>query len=205
MQQDIILKIKEDFNKSLISTKNIIPDFSFIDKNSINSIVFNDNRQYPFYYHFGKHFKSKSMVDVGVGLGINSCCYLKSSNDCEFVGFRNKKEGEFYPLNIAYKNIKRYLKKDFVLYNGHIYDDPFLAYVNLKKYDFILVSDKLTYYDGMEVLEFFWDKMIDHGIILVDYINDKESNKEFFNNFAKVKQRETLHFDTRYGIGIIEK
>ena len=50
-------------------------------------------------------------------------------------------------------------------------------------------------------LKFLWNCLRLEGLLVADYIN----SHDVFHEFCRVSNREPVIFDTRYGIGIIEK
>jgi hypothetical protein len=42
------------------------------------------------------------------------------------------------------------------------------------------------------------------GLLVVDYINDK-GTRQVFDKFCRVKNREPVIFNTRYGVGMVNR
>ena len=202
-------KLKSDLESDLasqrVSSKILLNKFILLDEDSKKTMAYTDPKYMPFYYYLGKIIQAKNIVEIGFNLGLSSGCFLQGSTDVEnLLVFQQKSKEEYYP-RLAYKNIKNIYKKGFYYYYGNVVDEEFTKKLNLFKWDVIIVNEQLEYDAMLLYFDVAWQHLCVGGLIVSDYVNKKDSVKEAFDNFCKIKNRKCIKLDTRYGIGIVER
>lgn len=191
----MLTELNNDLDKKLISSEVLLNNFVVINEHDRKSAIYTDIRHFPFYYHLGKYLKPKSMLDLSLGLGFYSGCFLKSCKTVEnFVGFNSKGLNE----NFALKNIRRTYKKHISIHIGGLYDKEFPKSLG---FDVILINESYDFTIIKDYLAFAWNILNDDGYIIINHIRGNKA----FDDFVKCNNRIPEVFDTRYGVGIVQK
>lgn len=195
--EDIFKILKHNFENKNISTNVIIPNIKTINNLSKNSPAFTDPKYLPFYYRLGCEIKPKSVIQIGSNMGLVGACFLKGCDTVEnwtCIDINNNH------TNIIKSNL---LKKYYLsIKNLFIIDD--IKKIELKeKYDLAFLTENLDhiFYD---CLMYLWDNTKSNGVLVVDFIFEKNID-EIFKNFCEVKNLNPFLFNTRYGTGILVK
>jgi hypothetical protein len=198
--KDLDLKLKNQ----LISSRVLLDKLRLVDESSRKSGQYQDPLYLPFYYHMGKYIAPKSILQIGLNLGLEICCFLQGSKSPQyFFAFQNN-DGSFYSERLAFSNIKDISKKiNKEFYYGSIFDDEFLS--KLKNFDLILITEKNNFDKIMDALNIFWNNLNLDGFLVVDYLDYDKKIKKIFLDFCKTKNREGIVYETRYGVGIVQK
>jgi len=194
-----------DLSKQLINSKVLLQDFILADESSRKSSSYSDPTFAPFYYYLGKYVMPKSMLCVGLRLGLLTGCFLKSCKTVEDILAVEKVKESYYSPRIARKNIKNNYKGNFEF---QMFDssDSFESVISKKNYDIVIVDEEFDYDKGRILLDMVWNKLSDDGIIVMEYLSGVEKNNGIiFEDFAKVHNRDVVNFKTRYKVGIIRK
>jgi len=202
------LSFENELNKKiksqLISPKVLLDKLRLFDEESRKSSQYQDPTYLPFYFYLSRFLFPKSILQIGLNLGLEICCFLYGNKDVEsFFGFQSSNDN-FYSERLAFSNIKDITKKiktDY--YYGKIYDNLFLQ--KAKSFDLILLTEKSNFDQIKESVEMCWEKLNMDGYLVMDYLNyDKKINK-IFMDFCKSKNTDGFVFKTRYGTGILRK
>jgi hypothetical protein len=196
--EEFFQKIKDKFEKSNISTINIIPKIKLADISSKLSPAFNDPKYLPFYYKLGSELAPSNVLQIGSSLGLIAAVFTKSCKTVEdwFI-VDNKKRN----LNIVDCNVKlNYnLKTNYIFLDNQKLEDQ-----TFKKFDLLLITEDFEAKDLKKFLFYFWDFLNFDSFLVVDFLF-KEDKKNIFLDFCSVKNRSGFFLDTRYKIGIIKK
>lgn len=202
--QDFSKDLDKKLNNQLISSRVLLDKLRLVDDISRKSGQYQDPLYLPFYFHIGKFINPKSILQVGLNLGLEMCCFLQGNKSPSyFLGFQNN-DGNFYSERLAFSNIKDISKKiklDF--YHGSLLDKDFLS--KLINFDLIMITEKSNFDKIMEALDVCWNKLNLDGFLVVDYLDYDKKIKKIFLDFCKVKNREGFVYKTRYGVGIVQK
>jgi hypothetical protein len=202
--QDFSKDLDKKLNNQLISSRVLLDKLRLVDDISRKSGQYQDPLYLPFYFHIGKFVNPNSVLQVGLNLGLEMCCFLQGNkNPSYFLGFQNN-DGNFYSERLAFSNIKDISKKiklDF--YHGSLLDNDFL--LKLINFDLIMITEKSNFDKIMEALDVCWNKLNLDGFLVVDYLDYDKKIKKIFLDFCKVKNREGFVYKTRYGAGIVQK
>ena len=77
--------------------------------------------------------------------------------------------------------------------------------VHSKKWDLIMVNERILYDTHLECLEILWPFLSSGGLLVVDRVVSDKSAKDSFSNFCNIKNRDPFVIKTRYGVGIVQK
>lgn len=204
MLDDLRSNIEKGLRKNAISSKVLLSRVRLLEEKSKETGAYKDPLYFPFYYFLGKFISPKNMIDIGVGLGIASSCFLKSCKSVEsFVGFQEKAD-VFYNLNLAKKNIQDSYRKKMDFYCGSIVDEPFEAIKKIQ-WDLVLINEEQSYDKHLAYLEYIWNSVALGGLIVIDKVCTHLPCNKSFNDFCKIKNRKGVVLKTRYGHGILQK
>lgn len=171
-------KVEQSFRKGLVNTNLLLAHAKLLTTNSNNSLEFLDKKYLPFYYHLGKYTDPISVIQVKPKLGLPALCFLQGCSTVEswvVVGNFDR----FISANISQKT-----KLEFVEQSN-------------RKYDMAFVSESFDKSD----LDLLWSSLKDEGLLVADYINEST----VFFEFGDIHSRDVIKFDTRYGVGLIQK
>ena len=167
-----------------------------MDSSSKSAGDYNDVRYLPFYYHLGKQSSAKTVCQIGPKLGLVGACFLKS---CETVDSWTIVDNKHNNCQITTSNLKlnsNFYKKtfcDFVFYSTL---DEIKSF-----YDICFITESFEKTVCFNYMEFMWESLSSEGLLVVDYITSNNA----FHEFCRVKNREPMIFNTRYGVGIVQK
>ena len=198
-------EINTALNKQLISSRILLHNFRLIDENSRKSGAYQDSRYIPFYYHLGKHISPKSVLEIGFRLGLNSGTFFKSCKTVEhFLSFQPKEEG-FYSENLAKANVKDSYRGELDFHLGQIEDVSFESKLSKREWDLALINEEKGYDEHRRYLDMIWPFVKLGGYVVKDFVTSHKPAKTAFIDFCKIVDRKPIMFETRYGVGTIQK
>lgn len=202
--KDFSKDLDKKLKLQLISSRVLLDKLRLVDESSRKSGQYQDPLYLPFYFHMGKFMNPKAVLQIGLNLGLEFCCFLQGNKTPNyFFAFQNN-DGNFYSERLAFSNIKDISKKvKTQFYYGSILDEDFLS--KLINFDLILITEKSNFDKIMDALNICWNKLNLDGFLVVDYLNYDKKIKKIFLDFCKVKNREGFVYETRYGVGIVQK
>ena len=100
--EEFFQKIKDKFEKSNISTINIIPKIKLADISSKLSPAFNDPKYLPFYYKLGSELAPSNVLQIGSSLGLIAAVFTKSCKTVEDWFIVDNKKRNFRNLKIRF-------------------------------------------------------------------------------------------------------
>jgi hypothetical protein len=197
--QILQLELQEDLKKQTISSKALLGTFRLLTDNSRLTGAYQDSSYFPLYYYLGKRINAKNLIEWNFNLGLYSGCFLKGNNTVENIFAFHEKTEEFYSSRIGVSNIKNHYHKKFDICEGTIEE----AQEGLGKdsWDVAIVNGEVSYKEQISRLNILWEHISPDGLIVVDYIGSNCG----FEDFCRIKNRVPIIFNTRYGIGIIQK
>ena len=199
----LLSKLNADLLSKKVSGRILLDRFRVIDEDSRKTAPYLSDNYATTYYHLGKYIEPKSVVEIGFDLGLLSACFLTSCKSVEnFLGFKEASK-DFASIRLGKKNIRLVFKKDADYYIGKLYDKEFDEKINL--HELIILNIEQNYDKHLEYLDFMWEHLKEHGIIVAEYINRHTPAKEAFIAFCESKNREYIQIPTRYGTGICQK
>lgn len=202
---DFKSRLTTDLDRQLVSSRVLLQRFVFIDESSRRTAAYTDPRFTPFYYHLGKYVQPKKLLCVGLRLGLLPGCFLKSCKSVEnILAIESQKDAYFSP-RLGLKNIRQNFKGDlrFKTNSWEVPSDktPF----NDDVWDVTIVDEELDYDICRIVLDKIWENTVEGGLIVMDYLESTKPNGRAFRDFAKIHNRESVEFNTRYKVGVVEK
>lgn len=202
---EIFNSLNKKLKSQIINPRILLDKLRLISEDSRKSSQYQDPNYLPFYYYLSKFIFPKNIVHIGLDLALPSCCFLQGSKTVESILCFQKKKENFYSPRLAISNIKDVKGKKFEIdyYFGNINDVEFVKKLE-KNFDFFLITEKFNNDEINELLDMCWQYLSLDGFIVVDHVGEK-SKKEIFSSFCKGKNRDFLKFDTRYGIGLVQK
>lgn len=197
-------ELSRKIKNQLISSKILLDKLRLVDEDSRKSSQYQDPTYLPFYFHLAKFINPRSILQIGLNLGLEICCFLQGNKDVDsFFGFQNS-DDDFYSERLALSNIKDITKKiNLDYYYGKTHDSKFLQ--KTKNFDLIIITEKTKFDEIRESIEICWDKLNIDGYLVMDYLNYDKKINGIFSDFCKSKNRDQSIFKTRYGIGIVRK
>lgn len=194
------LELKRKLDLSAIGTNVLLSNVKLLDLNSVQTAAFRDARYFPFYYHLGSQVSPQRVVQVGPKLGLPAACFVQK---CKTVESWTIIDEANLPRAMISANIEKFLKKNksFTLVWFYSTNDTSM----LENYDLALLTEEYEKEQHTAYMKKLWDWLKPGGLLVVDYITMNETVRGSFHDFCRVKNREPVIFDTRYGTGIITK
>lgn len=182
--------LQSKLSNPTIHSKQLLSKVVFFDKKCSE---FTDPRHLPFYYHLGKMSKSKSLFHIDALSALEDVCFIQGAGSDYWVNY-DMSLNIF--SNLASKNVKRYC-------------DKVVSCTNVQNFENYLSNGFDAIITNIEYLEQFrdsiWFNLFHGGLLIVDNIYTNEDGKIKFSDFARSVSRKPTFFETRYGIGIVER
>jgi predicted O-methyltransferase YrrM len=191
--------------KHILPSHILLDRFRVIEESSRQSSAYTDPTYIPFYYYLGEVYKPQKILEMGVRLGLESGCFLKSCKSVvKFLAFQEK-PAEFYSIRIAKSNIRDVYRGDFDSHVGSLHDQAFLDKLDQEKWDLAIVNEEESLDRHLECLDLLWQQIAPEGLIVMDYIDRHPHSGQAFHGFCKSRNRVPITFQTRYGVGVVQK
>ena len=193
-----VQKIKDKLERGMPPSI-LLGSARFINSDARNSSELTDPRYLPFYYYLGSQCRPRCVLQIGSKLGLPGLCFLQSCKTVEAWSILDlKNDSPVYSSTIV-GNTCRFLRGQC----SYIVDEPTRLQHKIcsKNWDLILVLDENGPNEYMNVM---WDHLATEGLLVVDYIF-RDSIGESFHTFCRVKNRVPVVFETRHGVGIVER
>jgi predicted O-methyltransferase YrrM len=194
--------LQSKLDNHFISSSVLLGKCKLIDSTSQEAPAFSDPRYFPFYYYLGTQVSPKSVLQIGAKLGLIGACFNQGCKTVEKWLAMDAYEGR-PPANIIESNLKMFgkAKVGFMLLNNSLLDmNSNLDY----SIDLGLLTEKYDKEKTRKYMEFLWRHLKPEGLLVVDYIHD-DTVRSSFDDFSRVKNREPVVFNTRYGVGIVTR
>lgn len=199
-------KLREILRKQPMPPRVLLDRLRLLDENSRKTSQYQDPNYLPFYYHLSKFFTPKSLMDVGLDLGLPLCCFLAGCRSAEGAVLFQRRDKNFYSPRIAMSNIRDVSPRGFKTEFHHgIISDADLDAKMSGGLDLVLVTGSFGADEMREILDVCWGRMRLDGVLVADRVNSDRKVGEVFKDFCKVQNRPCIVFDTRYGNGMTQK
>lgn len=187
--------IQRQIDSGIINSPLLLSGSKLLLESNRQSADYLDKNYFPFYYHLGKQIEPKHVLQIGTKLGLVGFCFLKSCKSVDSWTFFDKQDN--VTSNIVSANLKfnKQIKTSYYPLNEQSFKK-----VSDEKFDVCFLSENFNS-DNFGYLDFLWSVIKGEGLLVVDYIN----LGDFFYDFCRVKNRKPIVFNTRYGVGIVER
>ena len=202
--------IKEKLAKGLVRSSQLLATSRFLQADARESQEYQDPTYFPFYFYLGQQLQSEHILQVGSRLGLVGACFLQGCRTVEdWLSID-------VPIN-EHKHLAGVVKGNLQRHCGGLVNAMYMdasaetltkgiALNNPGNYsaDTVFVSERFDPGVFKIALDLGWLCLKSGGILIADYINSDELSP-VFASFCRVKNRESLKFDTRYGVGIVRR
>jgi hypothetical protein len=202
--------IREKLAKGLVRSSHLLATSRFLQSNVNQSPEYQDPTYFPFYFYLGQQLQSENILQIGSRLGLVGACFLQGCRTVEnWLSIDVPINEHKHLAGLVKGNIQRHCgglvnvmymdAKAEILLEG-------VSRNNNSDYsvDTVFVSEKFDPSVFKAALDFGWYSLKSGGILIADYISSDEL-LPVFTSFCRVKNRESLNFETRYGVGIVRR
>lgn len=189
--------LKSKITNSFMRSETLLGMVKILDRSSRETPAYNDPKYLPFYYHLGTQCTPKRVIQVGSKLGLIGACFSQGCKTIErWLAIDEYSDNP--PHNIILSNLRMYSEANIAyrLFDNGLFVD--------NDADLCLLTEKYSLAATERYIELLWKSLRSEGLLVVDYIHD-EATKKSFTEFCKVRNREPVLFDTRYGLGVVNK
>lgn len=198
----MINELKQDLKNRYVDHRALLSNLCVVDEKNRKSPIYQDPYYFPFYYHLGKYIKPKIILEMGMGVGFISSCFLKSCKSVEsYIGFQQKTD-EYYSPRLAIKNIKYNYDNEIKYIISDVNNKNFTD--NLNKLNLIFFNENIDYNKIRYQMDLLWNYLEPNGYIIINYYNNDDT-MQAVKDFSKIKNRDFDEYQTRYGTAIIQK
>ncbi len=198
--------INKQLNDGLMSSDILLAGTKLVDESSREAGDYKDGRYLPFYYHLGKQLTPKIVYQIGAKLGLVGACFLASCKTVEsWLAMDHDRD---FTARIITSNLKLRTKdKNKIEPGGMInymgLNDSMLSSpsASSEHIDLCFLTENFGEERYLHHLNFLWKILAPEGLLVADYI----TAHDVFHEFCRVKNREPVIFNTRYGVGIIKR
>lgn len=202
--------LKEKLQSKVVSPRMLLSNLKFLNEQSKETIAFSDPMNLPFYYHLGKQLTVGEVFQIGAKdtSAYIGPCFLQSCRSVHNWIVVDESLNPWF-AGLVRSNLKNHMTSEsdaVVLLESNT---EFLER-KLKRFswDMAIVSESCVKDKFSQYLDLAWSNLRDEGLLVVDYISEKRPTTSpdlhgAFKKFCRVKNREPVIFDTRYGVGIV--
>jgi len=195
-------QLETDLSKQFVTSNILFSRFCLLQETARQTLAYSDPTYYPLYYHLGKYLQPKKLLELGFGLALSSGAFLQGCKTVEdFVAYKRKTE-DYYNEALGKKNLKNVYKNNFSLCYGGL--DELMEKISGRKFDLILVNEEGPVDEYRAELDLVWDHLNSKGFMIVDHVGSGDT-KMIFENFCKIKNKDFILINSRYGTGVIER
>jgi hypothetical protein len=201
--------IRRQLELGLMSPQNLLAGTKLLDESSRNAGDYQDFNYMPFYYHLGKQLTPKVVYQIGAKLGLVGACFLTSCKTVEqWLAMDQDRD---LSARIIESNLKLHTK-----YCDNATPGGPIGYMGLSDGMLEMTTPHTKDFTGFDVgfltenfgeerylkhLNFLWKFLKPEGLLVADYI----TAHDVFHEFCRVKNRKPVIFNTRYGVGIVQR
>lgn len=197
---NFVESLKKDLKNEYMPSSALLSKFRVVDEGIRKTNTYLDSNYFPFYYHLGKYILCQNMVEIGLGLGFFSYCFLNSCKTVKnFVALTPQINA------VTLKNIRTVYSENFETHIGKITDRAFEDKLKKHKWDLFFINDEVNYDIHLAYLSFAWQNLELDGYLVMDHVQSHPPAQEAYLNFCKIQRKDPVIFSTRYGTGLIQK
>jgi hypothetical protein len=198
-------KLDENLKKHVVDSRVLLSQFRMISDKSKKTGAYQDPTYLPFYYYLGKYIQPENIVEWGTRLGLLSSCFLKSCKTVKKIFTFQETINSFFSPRLGLKNIKDVYKGNLDFYYGGLLDVELEKKLSCNKWDMFIFNEEWSYDKNMQCLDMMWQYLNLDGVIVADYLTYSDNCGKAFKDFCQTKNRSPVYFQTRYGVGIMQK
>jgi predicted O-methyltransferase YrrM len=196
----------DEFLAKPFNAKVLLNTARLINENDRRTSAYTDPNYIPFYYHLGKLIQPKSVVEIGLRLGLTGAAFTRSCHSVErYLALQESNAINYYSVRLAKANIRDHFKGELYTHVGSIEDDGFSAMLESQEWDLGIVNDEVGYDHHLLILETVWERIAMGGWLVCDYVASHRPAKRAWDGFCKARNRTPEFFPTRYGVSIVQK
>ena len=203
--KDLVEKVRTSFKSSALSAQCLLAKFKYLPPDVTNRTFFYDPKYYPFYFHLGRHVTAENVLDMSLAGGLPLSCFLLGKTGTENVLAFQRQSVDFYSPRMATHNVRAVYRRRLSAHVGAMDDVTFQKKLQSYDWNAVLMTERLPYDECLGYLRVIWSSVASGGIIILDYVNYDKSMGQAYHDFAKTSNRDTVIFDTKYGVGLICK
>lgn len=152
---------------------------------------YNDPKYYPFFYYLGMQISPARVLQIGTRGGLIAHAFLQTSKSVDQWNYITDSYNSFSQLNAEV----------FIKEFGLVRKLPEVGPHD--EFDLVIITDPTE--KLLDTLNSVWDHLRPKGLLVIDYITTDDDTKRCFSEFCRVKSREPVIVETRYGTGILER
>lgn len=196
----------EDFLSKPFNARVLLNTARLINENDRRASAYTDPNYIPFYYHLGKLIKPKSVVEIGVRLGLTGSALTWSCGSVErYLALQESNATDYYSIRLARANIRDHFKGELYTHVGSVEDEGFSAMLEAQEWDLAIINDEVGYDRHLLFLETVWERIAMGGWLVCDYVESHRPAKRAWDGFCKARNRTPEFISTRYGVSIVQK
>jgi len=165
---------------------------------------FGDPRHFPAFYHLGQAIKPNTVLDLTLGWGLSTACFLFGHKP-EYVGVFQRNGDHDYSNRMAVHNIRRAYRRKLGVYAGGFNDVGLNSLIVSSKWDAVIINEDIPYDDYLAYIRLAWGNLSDNGVIIMNYVNYDNSAGRAYDDFCKTNHKPKLYVKSKYGIGLMFK
>lgn len=202
LERDVNYRLK----RQTMSTRALLDRLHLLDEASRKTSQYQDPNYLPFYYYLARSSSPKTVFQVGLDIGLPTCCFLSGCPAVDRVVAFQKREGSFYSPRMAISNIKivRASGLSFDFYLGSFSDESLESLIS-PGVDMTLVTCECSDDELNDILYSSWERTNLGGMIVADHMRSKPKSFDVFRSFCKTQNRDHIFFETRYGNALVRK
>lgn len=200
--------LRQQLNAGLINSDVILSGAKLVGDTDHESTSFRDPRYLPFYYHLGKQLQPKVVYQIGAKLGLVGAAFMKSCKSVtDWIAMDEDRNHRAMVItsnlrlneNPAYRTTE--YQSGYMGLNDSMLDIKNEHTEAFPGCDMSFLSEDFGKDRYLRHLNFLWMILKPEGLLVADYITANDA----FHEFCRVKNREPMIFETRYGVGIVQR
>jgi predicted O-methyltransferase YrrM len=203
------LEIKSETETLLakpFNTRVLLNMARLINENDRRASSYTDPYYIPFYYHLGKLITPKSVVEVGLRLGLTGAVFLTSCKSVEeYLALHELNGSDYYSGRLAKANIRDHYRGVLYTHAGSVEDPEFSTRLEARTWDLAVVNDQFDYDRHLLMLETLWPLISPGGYLVCDYIGSHPPARKAWDGFCAARRIKPEFIDTRYGVSIAQQ
>ena len=203
------IELKDSLNLLLgkpFNARVLLNTARLINENDRRASSYTDPNYIPFFYHLGKLIAPKSVVEVGVRLGLTATALTRSClSVTQYLALQELNGEDYYSVRLAKANIHDHFKGELYTHVGSVDDEEFSARLESQEWDLAIINDEVGFDRHFLWLETLWERLALGGWMVCDYVESHRPARKAWDGFCKGKNRTPEFINTRYGVSFVQK